>query len=125
MKRIGLMMGSILAATVATALINPPAAYAHDRYEVLWTNSNTIIRAKGNVTTNHTKITVCDMNDDGLGVRIHYWTDANGYDIVGDANGYPEPCGSEFAYDRGHVTSWKICAGKNGADTYCTPVYAA
>jgi hypothetical protein len=124
-KKSGIVVGSILAAALAGGFVSAAPASAHDNYQVLWTNSHTIIRAKGNVTTNHTLISVCDMDADGLGARIHYWTDANGYDTVGDPDGSGGNCGSEYAYDRGHVTSFKICAGANGADTYCTPVYTA
>lgn len=92
---------TIGAAAIAVGLYSTPAQ-AHFTYSSYSGN-------QGQVNGSHDYLTVCDLQADNRGVRIEYRTSRGGSDHVGDANGSASGCGSEYTYDGGVVTQWRMC----------------
>lgn len=80
-------------------------------------------RGYGQVNTGGAYVYACDTNADNWGVRTQYYTSNGVTDIVGDANGSSSGCGGESPTGGGYITSARVCAGVNGANTSCTSWY--
>lgn len=113
---------TVLAAAVFAvpfALAIPGTAQAHG------TCAEVPGRGAGCVAASHTSVSVCDSAADGWGVRTWYTTSNGITDHVGDANGATAGCGSESPLGGGTITSYRVCAGPDGANRECTPWYTA
>ncbi len=124
-RRIAVISAPIAAAATIFAGAGPAAA--HDSFSTVWIGGGTVWVAigHGGVKSSHTRAYACDTLADNRGVRTWYWTAAGGLYAVGDANGSKSGCGEESSRDGSTITAYQVCAGVNGADTYCTAKFSA
>jgi hypothetical protein len=120
------MAGIVVTAGAGLALTAAPAM-AHDTSWTIEcpTNAGSHVTSRcgtGGIKTNHRMVVACDERADNLGVRTHYELRDGRTGTVGDGNGSAGPCGADFVTTSSNpVAYYMVCAGYNGADSYCSP----
>lgn len=111
----------VVSAVVAIGGLTAAATPADASPASLTIKVNGVQVGHGGDTTGATWIYACDDKADNLGVRVHYLLGSGATGTVGDGNGAASGCGGRTVTSSSNpVFEFEVCAGVNGADTYCT-----
>lgn len=119
-RRAGIISVSAVLWCALFSFIGTGTAHADtERYTVVSDEKGNILGAG---IGSDQSVGTCDMRRDGLGVRTHYTLRNGSVGVVGDADGSGENCFNQnVGTGDSPVVYIMTCAGKNGADTYCSP----